>query len=72
MRDALIIGALYAALGAVVAALAVKFAAPSTLYGISCCGAASRWHLGVLRRFGCPLHIKRLGGRSCYRQLVSA
>jgi hypothetical protein len=34
MRDALIIGALYAALGAVVAALAVKFAAPSTLWDI--------------------------------------
>ena len=38
MRDALIIGALYAALGAVVAALAVKLAAPSTPMGYRAVG----------------------------------
>jgi hypothetical protein len=34
MRDALVIGALYAAVGAIVAALAVKYAEPSSLWDI--------------------------------------
>ena len=72
MRDALIIGALYAALGAVVAALAVKFAAPSTLWDIVLWG-------GVALALGCIASLwlsasHRATGRAvaCYRQLVSA
>jgi hypothetical protein len=46
MRDAILIGALYAALGAIVAALAVKYAAPSALWDIMLWG-------GVALAIGC-------------------
>ena len=67
MRDALIIGALYAALGAVVAALAVKFAAPSP-YPLRRTFRTTLWDIvlwgGVALALGCiaslwlSLHIK--------------